>query len=137
MAELDAVLLAKADTIERCVNRARAAHAASVSFADDPDAQDITVLNIIRACEAGMDIGMRMIRLHGLKLPRAKGDVFPDLAKVGALPDDLAGRLKRMAGFRNVAVHDYAAISLPIVESIVRSDLDDLLALARLALTAR
>lgn len=45
----------------------------------------------------------------------------------GAIDASLALRLRRMVGFRNVAVHDYQRLSLDIVRSIVRERLDDFL----------
>jgi uncharacterized protein YutE (UPF0331/DUF86 family) len=33
--------------------------------------------------------------------------------------------MKRMVGFRNIAVHDYQALLLPIVENIITNHLDD------------
>ena len=35
-----------------------------------------------------------------------------------------------MIGFRNVAVHQYQALELAVVESILRRELDDVLAFA-------
>ena len=44
----------------------------------------------------------------------------------------LAERLKKMVGFRTVAVHDYQRLSIEIVRHIVRERLDDLLDFARM-----
>lgn len=41
---------------------------------------------------------------------------------------ELAGVLKRMVGFRNIAVHDYQSLHLPIVVSIITRHLNDFLA---------
>ena len=46
----------------------------------------------------------------------------------------MAGRMKRMVGFRNVAVHDYQRLNLDIVRSIVHERLDDFLAFTTLLL---
>ena len=46
----------------------------------------------------------------------------------------LAGKMGKMVGFRNVAVHDYQALNLRIVQAIVTGHLDDFLAFARWAL---
>ena len=36
--------------------------------------------------------------------------------------------LKNMVGFRNIAVHDYQALQLPIMVAIITGHLDDFLA---------
>ena len=43
-------------------------------------------------------------------------------------------KMAKMVGFRNVAVHDYQALNLSIVQAIVTGHLDDFLAFARWAL---
>lgn len=57
---------------------------------------------------------------------------------VGAdtLDRELADGLKRMVGFRNVAVHDYQRPNLDIVRAILQRDLDDLLAFARVGVAS-
>lgn len=39
--------------------------------------------------------------------------------------------MKRMVGFRNIAVHDYQALNLVIVQAIIERHIDDLPAFAR------
>ena len=39
----------------------------------------------------------------------------------------LADSLKRMVGFRNIAVHDYQTLHLPITVSIITTHLDEFL----------
>ncbi len=56
---VDDVVLNKVATIERCVTRAREEHqAAGESFATDHSRQDAAILNVQRACEAALDLGM-------------------------------------------------------------------------------
>jgi uncharacterized protein YutE (UPF0331/DUF86 family) len=43
---------------------------------------------------------------------------------------DLATRLRRMVGFRNIAVHEYQTFDPAILESILERHLGDLRALA-------
>ena len=54
-------------------------------------------------------------------------DVFRLLAEAGHLPPELSGRLQRMVGFRNVAVHRYRDLDPGILASVIARDLDDLL----------
>ena len=48
---------------------------------------------------------------------------------------DVADRMARMVGFRNVAVHDYRKLDLEIVKSIVTERLDDFLDFGRAMLS--
>lgn len=124
----DDVLLNKAATIERCVARAREEYAAAgADFAINFSRQDAAVLNIQRACEAALDIGHHLIRRHRLGLPQSARSVFDLLAQAGWIEAALAESLKKMVGFRNIAVHDYQSLLLPITEKIITSHLDEFL----------
>ena len=124
----DDVLINKAATIERCVARAREEYfRAPASFATDFTRQDAAILNIQRACEAALDMGQHLIRRDRLGVPQSARDVFALLAQGGRIPAPLAAGLQRMVGFRNIAVHDYQALQLPITIAIIEKHLDDFL----------
>ena len=125
---LDDVLINKAATIERCVARAREEYARDpATFATDFTRQDAAILNIQRACEAALDMGQHLIRRERLGVPQSARDVFALLAQGGWVDLALADKLKRMVGFRNIAVHDYQALQLPITVRIIQSHLDEFL----------
>lgn len=42
------------------------------------------------------------------------------------IPKNLANKLQKMVGFRNIAVHDYQELSLDIFKDIVQHRLNDL-----------
>ncbi|MCA3173992.1 MAG: DUF86 domain-containing protein [Burkholderiales bacterium] len=124
----DDVLLNKAAVIERCVARAREEYATNpASFATNYTRQDAAILNIQRACEAALDMGQHLIRRDRLGVPQSARDVFALLAQGGYIDATLADELKRMVGFRNIAVHDYQALQLPITVSIIEKHLDEFL----------
>lgn len=124
----DDVLLNKAATIERCVARAREEYSSDPDgFADNPTRQDAAILNIQRACEAALDIGQHLIRREKLGVPQSARDVFSLLAAAGWIEADLADALKRMVGFRNIAVHDYQSLQLPITINVITLHLDEFL----------
>lgn len=124
----DDVLVNKAATIERCVARAREEYAEDpATFASDFTRQDAAILNIQRACEAALDMGQHLIRRERLGVPQSARDVFVLLAAGGWIDAALADGLKRMVGFRNIAVHDYQALQLPITVSIIEKHLDEFL----------
>lgn len=124
----DDVLINKAASIERCVARAREEYAANpLTFDRDYTRQDAAILNIQRACEAALDMGQHLIRREKLGVPQSARDVFALLAQGGWIDAALADSLKRMVGFRNIAVHDYQTLQLPITVSIITQHLDEFL----------
>ncbi|MDO5056295.1 MAG: DUF86 domain-containing protein [Lautropia sp.] len=129
---VDDVLLNKAATIERCVQRVRE------EYAEDPEGfeasfsrQDAAILNLQRACQAALDMGQHLIRRQRLGVPQSARDVFALLASAGWVEAWLADSMKRMVGFRNIAVHDYQVVQLPIVLDIIRLHLDEFLQFSR------
>ena len=108
---VDDVMLNKAATIERCVARAREEYAAQPDeFALNFTRQDAAILNIQRAYEATLDIGQHIIRRESLGIPQSARDVFSLLARAQWIDALLAEQMKRMVGFRNVAVHGYQTL---------------------------
>ncbi|MFZ2739124.1 MAG: DUF86 domain-containing protein [Burkholderiaceae bacterium] len=124
----DDVVLNKAATIERCIYRAREEYAAAGDgFASNFSRQDAAVLNIQRACEAALDLGHHLVRRQKLGVPQSARQVFDLLVRAGWIDDALAESLKKMVGFRNIALHDYQTLLLPITVSIITQTLDDFL----------
>ena len=124
----DDVLVNKAATIERCVGRAREEYQRGPdTFATDFTRQDAAILNIQRACEAALDMGQHLVRRERLGVPQSARDVFTLLAQAHWIEPALANALKRMVGFRNIAVHDYQALQLPITVSIIQNHLEEFL----------
>ena len=127
----DDILINKAATIERCVARAREEYAKDpAGFANDHTRQDAAILNIQRACEACLDMAHYIVRRDRLGAPQSGRDVLALLATAGAIDGVLAGRLQKMVGYRNIAVHDYQTLSLPITIAVIKHHLDDFLSFA-------
>ena len=81
---VDDVLINKAATIERCVQRAREEYEKEPSsFGVDHTRQDAAILNIQRACEAALDMGQHIIRRERLGVPQSSRDVFALLERGG------------------------------------------------------
>ena len=125
---MDDVLINKADTIERCVARVREEYDRDPeSFATNFTRQDAAILNIQRACEAALDMGQHLIRRDNLGVPQSARDVFALLAQANWIDSELAETMKRMVGFRNIAVHDYKKLQLVITVNVITQHLDDFL----------
>lgn len=132
---MDDIVLNKVAALERCIARVREVYAGDErNLRDDITRQDSIVLNLQRACETSIDLAMHLVRRARLGIPQESRDAFTLLADAGQLEQALSERLKRMVGFRNVAVHDYRTLNLDIVAEIIRSHLDELLAFGKRAL---
>lgn len=131
----DDVLLNKAAAIERAVGRAREEYAGDdANLLKNQTRQDAIILNLQRACESSIDAAMHLVRVHRLGVPQETREAFDLLERSGHLDASLATRLRKMVGFRNVAVHDYQKLNLDVVRSILVERLDDFLEFARLLL---
>ena len=91
----------------------------------DYDAQDILSLNLTRAVQLCVDIGAHIIASTDFPAPDTMGQTFDVLNEIGIISAELAGRMKKTVGFRNLAVHNYAAINWAIVHNIAHSHLTD------------
>lgn len=131
----DDILLGKVDLIERSVARVREVHAGNdETLKSDTLPHDSILLNLQRACESSIDLALHLVRVHRLGIPKDSRDAFGLLEEAGMVPPELSERLKRMVGFRNVAVHAYVSVDPEIVKAIIHERLDDLLTFTRLAL---
>jgi uncharacterized protein YutE (UPF0331/DUF86 family) len=129
---VDDVLLNKAAIIERCVKRVREEYAAAgAHFATDHTRQDAAILNLQRACEAALDIANHLLRGHKLGVPQSARDAFDLLEAGGLIPAGLATAMKHMVGFRNIAVHDYQKLLIPVTERIITHHLQEFEQLTR------
>ncbi|MEW8967903.1 type VII toxin-antitoxin system HepT family RNase toxin [Exiguobacterium alkaliphilum] len=128
------VILNKVTTIERCIKRVHEVYEGNPEHLHDFTKQDSIILNIQRACEASIDIAMYLVSQKKLGVPKANRDGFIMLADAGIIDHDLAKTLINMVGFRNVAVHDYQALQLNILEAILEKHIDDFKAFTKVIL---
>lgn len=84
------------------------------------------------AIQAALDVASHIVSDERLGEPRTNRDLFALLARRGLLPAELADRLGRMAGFRNVLVHGYQDVDVAVLQDILANRLDDLLAFAQI-----
>ena len=111
--------------------------AAGERFNTDFTRQDAAVLNLQRACEAAIDMAQHIVRTEQLGVASTTGETFDLLARAGWIDPTLAERLRRMVGFRNIAVHDYQTLFLGVVVDIIQNHLDDFTMFTRAVLTRR
>ena len=101
------------------------------TYAEDPLIRDVPERNLQVAVEAMLDIGNHLISAYGWECPEEYQNVPKKLAKQGVLPEDFAQRLRKMAAFRNILVHEYLEIDDQLVYNILQTGLEDFELFAR------
>jgi uncharacterized protein YutE (UPF0331/DUF86 family) len=124
---MDKIILdKKIDSILRCL--ARIEHRLPASrelFMEDYDAQDVVVLNITRAVQLSVDIATHILATHNQAVPNTMSEAFTHLHRQGIISKQIADKMKKSVGYRNVAVHNYDDISLQITYEIAKDHLQD------------
>ena len=103
---------------EKCPDNAAA-------LGNDYDAQDILALNLTRAVQMCVDIGTHIVAGSEYPPPATMGKTFDILSESGIISANLADRMKKAVGFRNLAVHNYESINWTIVFAIATAHLQD------------
>jgi uncharacterized protein YutE (UPF0331/DUF86 family) len=80
-------------------------------------------------------MGQHLIRRERLGVPQSARDVFELLCRGGWLEASLLTTMKDMVGFRNIAVHEYQTLQLPITVAIITQHLGDFLRFSSFVLT--
>jgi uncharacterized protein YutE (UPF0331/DUF86 family) len=91
------------------------------------------------AIQAAIDVASHIVSDEKLGEPATNAQLFELLAQAGWLPAAQTGRLRKMAGFRNLLVHGYAIVDPTVVRDVVENhlgDLSDFVAAVRLRLAA-
>jgi uncharacterized protein YutE (UPF0331/DUF86 family) len=83
------------------------------------------------ATEACLDIANHIISYEGYREPKDNKDAFEVLMEQKIIAPDLNEKLKKMAQFRNVVVHDYIRIQPDILHSILNKNIGDIVAFAK------
>jgi uncharacterized protein YutE (UPF0331/DUF86 family) len=95
------------------------------TYLTDPFVQDVVERNLQVASQVILDVCTHLIAGQGWQSPDTYEDAIVILAQRGAIPDALAERLRGMAGFRNILVHEYLEIDSQIVYEVATDHLDD------------
>jgi len=122
---IDNIVLNKAAIIRRRLDRIRDVYGGDPGRLEEWDVQDILVLNLQRACEAAIDLGMHVVARDRLGTPQRSRDAFALLEGAGRIDAALSRNLQAMVGFRNIAIHDYQQIQREVLEAILEGRLED------------
>jgi len=95
-------------------------------FLQEPDSQDVVLHNLQLAIQGCIDVGAHVIADEGWGVPASYREIFQILRKRGVLPPDLAERMARASGLRNILVHDYLDVDLPTAHAVYTQSVGDL-----------
>ena len=90
-------------------------------------AQDIDTQYMIRhamllSIQASIDLATGMAVTKTSRRPDTYRETFQVLGKFQVIPEDLAGELSKLAGFRNILVHEYTRLDVKRVYRILKDD---------------
>lgn len=125
------VVLAKLESLQRCISRIEEKTPPKVEILkSDYDIQDIISLNLERAVQISVDIAAHILSATEISTPATMSEVFLALSEVDVITVELAERLRKAVGFRNISVHEYKKVDWEIVFSICTKHMSDFRAYA-------
>lgn len=111
-------------SLNRCLERIKLHTPTSVeTLQNDFDAQDIISLNIQRAVQISVDIAAHILAEQLHEQTPTMAETFLALSRHGLLDSQLASRLAKAVGFRNIAVHEYNTLDMNILYSIITKEI--------------
>lgn len=120
------MVLTKLESLRRCLERIEAQQIRSLQdLQENLDKQDITVLNLERAIQLCVDIAAHLLADSGATVPDTMAGTFKSLSLQGVLDKNLAEKLGKSVGFRNIAIHQYQDINYEILYVVVTEHLQD------------
>lgn len=84
-----------------------------------------------KAIQCAIDVASYIVSRNALGNPTHYRDLFLFLGRAKVLPSFLVDRLEKMAGFRNILIHEYEEIDEQRVYQAIHEDVDDLVAFAK------
>lgn len=120
------VIFAKISSIQKCLKRIKDVTNLKPESLDHLDIQEIVILNLQRAIQSSIDLAAHIVADEGWGVPAELRENFDILSKNRVISTDLTARLRKMVGFRNIAVHEYQTIDVDMLKSILQYNLKDI-----------
>ena len=117
----------KIESVQRCILRAKFEYEADKeNFLTNFSRQDAAILNVLRACQTTIDIANHIIKKNKFGLPKSSVESFDILCNNLIIDNELNEKMKKMASFRNLLIHEYAKSNIKIIEEVIINRLIDL-----------
>ena len=128
----DAVRAAKISAILDAVQRIREVLPETAKqFDEDRTAREIVILNLFVAIQAAIDLALHRVVDQGWPVPGTYSPAFLRLGEHGVIERDLAQRLFKAGGLRNLIARRYGEIDVDQLHAPASTDLEDLVAFCR------
>lgn len=122
----------KIESLRRCLDRIKSKQPFTVEqLTQSFDLQDIISVNLERAVQNAVDIASIVVSELNLPPPQTMSEAFGRLNEKKILTQSTMERMMKSVGFRNLLIHEYAAIEWEIVHKIATTHLDDFKAFIR------
>ncbi|MFA7694046.1 MAG: DUF86 domain-containing protein [Methanoregula sp.] len=94
----------------------------SDTFEREKDTQYMVCHAMLLAIQASIDLATGMAVIKTPRRPDTYRETFYVLGKSGVIPEELAGSMARLAGFRNLLVHEYTGLDTRTIHRILMED---------------
>ncbi len=112
--------------MEICITRIKKVkNSTKEEFLTNLDLQDVITLNLQRLIQLGIDIACILISNQNLLIPERMADVFLLLNRLEIIDSDLAFKLAKSVGLRNLAVHEYSNLDLDLLYEFAYTEIQD------------
>lgn len=123
------VIIAKVSSLTTCLDRIKELRARR-SELQQRDFRELLELNLQRATQVTIDLAAHVVASERWGVVEEVSKNFTVLRERGLITEELETSLRKMVGFRNVAVHQYLDLDFEVVEYVTEHKLDDLRDLA-------
>ena len=121
------IIKTKIARIENSLSRLKEKQRVSFDeFKKDIDLQDIVLHNLQLAIQGCVDMASHIISDAGWAVPATLAELFDVLAEHKIISRELGEKLSKMAGFRNIIIHEYETIDFKKVYTILTKDREDI-----------
>jgi len=121
------LVVAKAALVRRHLDRiSQKADTDLECFLEEIDRQEIVSFNLHLAIENCIDIASHLLSEEGLGVAGSASEMFYLLQENGYLTRELADKMSKASGLRNLIVHEYDKLDLKRLYQIAHKDIEDL-----------
>jgi uncharacterized protein YutE (UPF0331/DUF86 family) len=93
-------------------------------LAQKKDTQYMVCHALLLSIQASVDIATGIAVMKTPRRPDTYRETFQVLGDYRIIPEDLAKELSRLAGFRNILVHEYTTLDIHRVYRVLQDDLE-------------
>ena len=121
------IIIAKTNAVKKHLRRIQSlAEVPKQTFMEDQNTQDIILFNIQLAVQNCIDIAAHIISEQGLGVPGSNNEMFYCLEENGYINRQIAEKMVKAVGMRNLIVHEYGKLDLERIYQTLQHDINDL-----------